>query len=103
MEPINYPQIFACLGMVVGVYGVLYGEVARRPEEGWLIAAIGLLGKVLGPIGLLQLILTGVWPVATIVLCVTNDFIWWIPFALYLYDSWPNFRQTLGDKLFPPS
>ena len=52
---------------------------------------------------LMQLILTGVWPLATIILCVTNDFVWWIPFALYLYDSWPNFRQTLGDKLFPPS
>jgi hypothetical protein len=37
-----HPQIFACLGMVVGLYGVLYLEVARRPERGWLIAAVGL-------------------------------------------------------------
>jgi hypothetical protein len=27
------------------------------------------------------------------VLCVTNDVIWWIPFGLYLHDSWPAFRQ----------
>lgn len=27
----NSPQIFACLGMVLGLYGVLYLEVARRP------------------------------------------------------------------------
>ncbi len=90
----NHPQIFACLGMVVGVYGILYWDVARRPEQGWLIAAVGLLGKVLGPIGLAQLILTGVWPSATLILCVTNDFIWWIPFALYLYDAWPTYRQA---------
>lgn len=30
----NYPQLFACLGMVVGLYGVLYLEVARAPERG---------------------------------------------------------------------
>ena len=30
----NYPQIFACLGMVVGFYGIIYWEVARAPERG---------------------------------------------------------------------
>lgn len=83
----NYPEIFACLGMVVGIYGFLYWEVARVPERGSLIAAIGLLGKVLGPIGLVQLIASGAWPPKSAVLCVTNDFIWWIPFALYLRDA----------------
>src|SRR5207253_6586980 len=55
----NYPEIFACLGMVVGLYGILYLEVARLPERGWLIAAVGLAGKVLGPIGLIMLIARG--------------------------------------------
>jgi len=91
----NHPQIFACLGMVVGLYGIIYFEVARVPERGWLLAAVGLTGKVLGPIGLLQLIWSGAWPPATIVLSLTNDLIWWIPFALYLYDAWPGFRQDV--------
>jgi hypothetical protein len=82
----NHPEIFACLGMVVGIYGFLYWQVAREPERGALIAAVGLLGKILGPIGLARLILSGAWPMKSIVLCVTNDFIWWIPFALYLWD-----------------
>lgn len=86
MPLLNYPEIFACLGMVVGIYGFLYWQVARDPEHGALIAAIGLLGKVLGPIGLAQLIASGAWPLRTIVLCLTNDFIWWVPFALYLID-----------------
>jgi len=38
----NHPQIFACLGMVVGLYGILYLEVARVPERGWLMAAQGV-------------------------------------------------------------
>jgi hypothetical protein len=91
----NHPQVFACLGMVVGLYGIIYLEVARVPERGWLLAGVGLLGKVLGPIGLLRLILSGLWPASTLILCLTNDFIWWIPFGLYLYDAWPFFRRGL--------
>lgn len=90
MEPPRYPEIFACLGMVIGLYGILYLEVARVPERGWLIGAVGLVGKVLGPIGWAQLVWTGKWPPATVILCVSNDLIWWLPFALYLYDAFPR-------------
>lgn len=92
MAPLNYPEIFACLGMVVGLYGILYLEVARAPERGWLLAAVGLAGKVLGPVGLARLLWTGAWPAATVVLCLTNDVIWWPAFALYLHDAWPGQR-----------
>jgi len=94
MPPMNQPALFACLGMVIGVYGLLYAEVARRPEHGFALAAVGLLGKVLGPLGLAQLILGGEWPAATLALCLTNDFIWWVPFSLYLWDAWPSYRRT---------
>lgn len=93
----NQPAIFACLGMVVGLYGILYFEVARRPERGWLIAAVGLAGKLLGPIGMAWLIWTGTWPLAAGLLCIANDLIWWIPFALYLRDAWPAFRADFRE------
>jgi len=94
----NYPQLFACIGMIVGVYGILYLEVARDPQRGFLIAFVGLLGKVLGPIGLGVAIGRGEWPLRSIVLCVTNDFIWWIPFSAYLIHAWPEYRSTLAVK-----
>ena len=87
MPPINYAPIMQCLAMVVGLYGIIYFEVARRPEQGALLAAVGLLGTVLGPIGLAGLIVRGEWPASTAILCITNDLIWWIPFALYLRDA----------------
>jgi hypothetical protein len=87
MPPQNYPEVFACLAMVVGLYGILYLDVARCPEQGRLIAAVGLAGKVLGPVGLLVLIASGRWPIQTIVLCLANDLIWWVPFGLYLHDA----------------
>jgi hypothetical protein len=92
---LNQPSIMACLAMVIGLYGVLYAEVARRPERGFLLAAVGLAGKVLGPIGMAVLLITGAWPPRAAVLCLTNDLMWWIPFALYLRDSWPWLRDDL--------
>ncbi|MDP2310947.1 MAG: hypothetical protein Q8P18_33315 [Pseudomonadota bacterium] len=96
MEPQRHPQIFACLGMVIGLYGLAYFEVARRPAHGFALAAIGLLGKLLGPIGMVQLVATGVWPPKAMVLCLTNDLVWWVPFAIYLWDAWPAWRRTFG-------
>ena len=92
MPLLNHPAVFACLGMVVGVYGLLYLHVVRAPERGFEIAAIGLLGKILGPIGLAVLVWRGAWPLAAAILCVFNDVVWWIPFTLYLCDAWPTAR-----------
>jgi hypothetical protein len=92
LPPSNTPQIFATLGMVLGLYGILYLDVARRPIQGWLVAAVALTGKILGPLGLAWLILTGTWPPDTVILVLTNDLIWWIPFACYLRDAWPRHR-----------
>ena len=90
----NYPEIYACLGMVIGLYGLLYLDVARAPEQGWRIAAVGLLGKILGPIGMAVLITSGRWPPRMAVLCLTNDVIWWIPFAMYLIDVYRSAKQS---------
>jgi hypothetical protein len=87
MAPPRYPEVFGCLGMVIGLYGLLYLDVARRPEHGRLIAAVGLAGKILGPLGWLLLHLRGEWPLASAVLVLTNDLVWWLPFGLYLADS----------------
>src|SRR5690349_12954001 len=95
MAPLNQPAVFGCLAMVVGLYGIVYFEVARRPERGWLMGTVGLVGKILGPMGLAVLIATGAWPLRTMVLCLPNDLIWWVPFSLYAVDSWPFYLRDL--------
>lgn len=95
MPPMRHPTIFACLAMVIGLYGVLYADVARRPERGFSIAAVGLAGKVLGPLGLAVLVAQGTWPPRSVVLVLTNDLLWWGPFGLYCYDAWPFFQREL--------
>ena len=93
MAPLNHPQIFACLGMVLALYGLLYLEVARVPERGFALAAVGFIGKVLGPLGAVTLVANGTWPARFLWHCLANDLIWWIPFALYLRDAWPLYRN----------
>ncbi len=87
LEPPRYPSIWACLGMVVGLYGVGYAYAAWRLDRATPFIAIGLLGKVLGPCGWLVAVASGEWPVRTLPLIVFNDIIWWLPFALFLIDG----------------
>jgi hypothetical protein len=81
--PPRYPGIWACLGMVVGVYGLLYLHAAWRLETAWPIIAVGLLGKMLGPIGI-ALSISDEWPRRLGMICIYNDLIWWLPFTLFL-------------------
>ena len=51
VDPPIYPELWQCIGMIVGVYGIGYLIAARDPYRHWPIVLVGLLGKVLGPLG----------------------------------------------------
>ena len=82
-EP-RYPQIWQCVGMIVGVYGVGYWIAARDPYRHWPIVLVGWLGKIFGPIGFLGEALSGRLPWSWGVTILTNDLIWWVPFTAIL-------------------
>ncbi len=82
-----YPAIWRCLGMVVGVYGLAYAYAALRLDRAAPLVALGLLGKVLGPLGWLFTVASGEWPLRTFSLIVFNDLIWWLPFTLFLIEE----------------
>ena len=83
----NYPAIWSCLGMVVGVYALGYAYAARHLDRATPFIAIGLLGKLLGPAGWIATVASGEWPVRTITLILFNDVIWWLPFSLFLIEG----------------
>ena len=87
MELPRYPQIWQCVGMIVGVYGIGYLAAATDPYRHWPIVLVGLLGKVLGPIGFLSAALSGALPWSWGVTIITNDLIWWAPFGIILYGA----------------
>ena len=79
---------------MLGLYSIPHGIATwgRLPSTH---AAVGLSGRRSAGIGMIALILNGTWPLSAIVLCITNDFVWWIPFGRYLFDAWPLFRADI--------
>jgi small multidrug resistance pump len=78
---INYPFVMSGLGMCIGLYGYGYWAVANDPPRYPQIVLIGLLGKVLGPIGWFWTVATTELPLRTMWTNVFNDFIW-LPFFI---------------------
>lgn len=87
MEQPRYPELWQCIGMMVGVFGIGYWIAASNPRRHWPMVLVGLLGKVFGPIGFLNAALTGKLSWSFGLINITNDLIWWIPFGLILYDA----------------
>lgn len=83
-----YPAIWQCVGMIVGVYGIGYLIAARDPLTHWPIILVGLLGKILGPIGFVYAaLITQELPVEFIWTIIPNDLVWWVPFTMLLVIS----------------
>ena len=90
-----YPQIWQCVGMIVGVYGVGYAIAAGSPLRHWPIVLVGLMGKVLGPIGFVGAAWQGALPWSWGWTIIANDLVWWVPFALILVAAR---RSALGNR-----
>jgi hypothetical protein len=80
---INYPFVMSGLGMCIGLYGYGYWVVAGGLRRYPQIVVIGLLGKVLGPIGWFWTVETTGLPMRTMWTNVLNYFIWLPFFAGY--------------------
>ena len=88
MEQPNYPFIWQCVGMIVGVYGIGYLAAARAPLIHWPVVLVGFLGKIFGPIGFVDAAVRGILPWGAGWVNLTNDVIWWLPFGLILWRAW---------------
>jgi hypothetical protein len=87
----NYPQLWQCVGMIVGCYGLGYGIAAFNPLRHWPVLVVGLVGKVLGPIGFIIAVIQGTFSPWFGLNIITNDLVWWVPFFIILktvYTRW---------------
>lgn len=80
----NHTALWQVVGMFVLVYAPAYWWAARYPFRFRHMILIGMLGKVLGPIGFIWSAVTGALPISFGWIILTNDLIWWPAFALYL-------------------
>jgi hypothetical protein len=98
----NYPQIWQCVGMIVGVYGIGYAIAAANPLRHWPIVLVGLLGKLFGPLGFLFYAIRDELPWIAGWTIVTNDLAWWIPFGLILHAAYRAAIENPADAIAPP-
>lgn len=102
MEVPRYPEIWQCVGMIVGVYGVGYAIAAFDPLRHWPIVLVGLLGKVLGPIGFVVALTEGVFPPRFALTILTNDLVWWVPFAGILWAAMSAAQKPVDKTVLSP-
>lgn len=101
MKRMEYPEIWQCVGMIVGVYGIGYGIAAWDHRRHWPIVLVGLLGKLFGPAGFAVALWEGRFPPAFGLTILTNDLVWWIPFALILVDAMRGGELKRGEAAAP--
>jgi hypothetical protein len=71
-----------CLQFFMGDVG--YAIAAFNPMRQWPIVLIGLMGKVLGPLGFAKALYDGSFPPMVGFTILTNGLIWWVPFGIIL-------------------
>ena len=98
MQQPNYPNIWQCVGMIVGVYGIGYWIAAGDYVRHWPIVLVGFLGKIFGPIGFLDSAVRGTLPWSWGWMILTNDLIWWIPFGWLLYQAYRSHMVVVSSE-----
>jgi len=94
ITPPLYPQFWQCIGMIVGVYGLGYWWAAKDPIRHWPIVAVGLLGKIFGPIGFLEACIKGTLPWSFGINIIFNDILWWPSFTLIMLEVLKKRKET---------
>lgn len=83
-----YLEFWQCIGMIVGVYGLGYWWASKNYIRHWPIVAVGLLGKIFGPIGFVYSVYIGKFPLAFGFIILFNDLIWWPSFSMMIKEAW---------------
>lgn len=81
-KPLNYPQLWQGVGVLVGVFGIGYLLAATNPVQHWGLVFVGLISKVLGGLGTALGVASGQNRPEALLLSLLNDLVWWIPFIL---------------------
>jgi hypothetical protein len=87
-------ELWQCIGMIVGVWGVGYLIAARDPMRYWPVVLVGFLGKAFGPLGVLNGVLANRLSTAALWTNLFNDMIWILPFGLILLQAYRTARAT---------
>jgi len=81
-KPLTDVFLWQGSGLIIFLFGIGYLIASNDPFRHWLMVLIGLLAKVLGPVGMLWSVLTGQVSSDVLRLIPLHDLLWWIPFTM---------------------
>ncbi|MEZ6126094.1 MAG: hypothetical protein R3C49_23445 [Planctomycetaceae bacterium] len=93
-RPVTELSLWQGTGLFIVLLCVGYAIASTDSVQHWAVVLIGLLAKILGPVGLFWSVITSQLPPTVLYLAPLNDVLWWFPFALILKHSWNAIRMT---------
>jgi small multidrug resistance pump len=90
-------------GLIIFLFGVGYAIAATNPRQHWSVLFIGLVAKILGPVGMVWSVIQGDVAHQVLYLIPVNDLVWWLPFAIILRDVFRRHRGEDSSALAPVS
>ena len=88
-EP-GLPFAWQTVAMMVAAYAPAYWWASQDPRRRAHIVAVGLAGKILGPLGFCWALKTRRLPLRFGLTIASNDLIWWPVFASIVHDAAVN-------------
>lgn len=81
-RPIADEFLWQGMGLVILLYGLGYAVAAFDPCRHYAVVLVGLLAKILGPVGMAWAVGQGQVSSNVLWLIPIHDMIWWWPFAV---------------------
>lgn len=83
----TYPPLWQVVGMFVLLYGLAYWWAAGDPLRHRHLVAIGLLGKIAGPLGFAWALTGGRLPPSFGLVVLLDDVAWWPALGACLWET----------------
>lgn len=99
--PPLYPEAWQCLGVLVAVHGLGLALAARDPLRQGPLVLVGLLAKVLVPLGFIWAASRGALPWELGLMVLPLGPVWWVPLALILRASRRAHRSASTPPVLP--
>jgi len=90
----GYAELWRYLGITLCIYGVGYWCASYAPVRHSLLVMIGLLAKILGPIGFLLAARNGSLPILPGIVFLVSGLFWSIPFTAVLLHAKRSHRAS---------
>lgn len=94
-QPLTDSFLWQGMGLIILLFGLGYSLAATNPTQHYSVVLVGLLAKILGPVGMMWAVLNNEVSAGVLWLIPIHDVIWWIPFSIIVIRGLKQPNQPL--------